>query len=126
MDSMRLGDGRAFYEFVVPAISLEHLRPSTVHRYRAAPGNVGTALAVSIFDVKGPAFFDDTAALDIREHRTLTHYLLDGNHKLHAASIASRAASVLSFITIQNSVATREEIADLVTASLSRSGPGTQ
>jgi hypothetical protein len=110
-----LGDGRAFYEFIVPTIPPDRLRSATIDAYRKRLGTVGTALAVSVFDVKAPALFDDSPPLDVTEHWILTHYLLDGNHKVNAASIEGSPVSILSFITTKLSLATEEQFSEVMT-----------
>ena len=98
-----IGEGRALYEFVVPTFPTSLLRNETVQEYRRRE-TVGSALAVSVLDIKTPAFFGDVPA--VSEHWCLTHYLLDGNHKTYAASLEARPLSVLSFLALDHGVST--------------------
>jgi hypothetical protein len=72
LGSHDLGEGRALFEFLVPTFPAALLRPDVVDAYRASPVR-GTALAVSVLDVKRPAIFDDSPVLAVTEHWCLTH-----------------------------------------------------
>ena len=67
-----------------------------------------TALALSVLDVKQPANWGDKA--EVTEHWCLTHYLLDGHHKVYAASNLNQPITLLSFPAIKQSLATEEQI----------------
>ena len=110
-----LGEGRALYEVVIPTIPVEELDANTVQRYLDRLNKTGTALAVSVLDVKGSARFGDTPQLDITEHWMLAHYLLDGNHKTYAASQGEREITVLSFVTLEHGISTAQEVAEALT-----------
>ncbi|MEU9082035.1 hypothetical protein [Streptomyces sp. NPDC048357] len=73
-------------------------------------GTVPTAVAVSTLDVcQSPlGLADDPAA-----HWGLTHFLLDGHHKLEAAAAAGRPVRLLSLLTLGESLAGAEEHARL-------------
>ncbi|MCZ4497403.1 MAG: hypothetical protein JWM25_1988 [Thermoleophilia bacterium] len=62
-------------------------------------GHQLTALAVGIVDFQGPAFWDAIdAGCAYREHQVLTHYLLDGHHRVLAGARAGAPVRILSFI----------------------------
>jgi hypothetical protein len=107
-----LGEGRALYEIIIPTIPIDRVDADTVQRYLDRFDEAGTALAVSVLDVKGPALFDDTPQLDITEHWVLAHYLLDGNHKIYAASRGEREITVLSFVTLEHGVSTAQDVSE--------------
>jgi hypothetical protein len=71
-----------------------------------------TALALSVLDVKQPADWDGEPA--ITEHYCLAHYLLDGHHKTHAASELNKPITMLSFLAIDESLASEKEIKQVV------------
>ena len=70
----------------------------------------GTAVAISILDVKGPTTWVGEQDPDPVEHWCFTHYLLDGHHKLHAAHEAGRSLRLLSFIALAQGVAERPQV----------------
>jgi hypothetical protein len=109
LETRPLGDGRVLYEFVVPTIPPDNLETETVGRYRGREEH-GTALAVSVLDVKRPAFYEDDVIPDVTEHWTLTHYLLDGNHKTRAASLENRPISILCLIAVAHGVSSEDQI----------------
>lgn len=63
------------------------LKMTTLAEYKMALETKasGTAIAVAILDVRGPADWNDELPPDPVEHWCLTHYLIDGHHKLNAA-----------------------------------------
>jgi len=53
---------------------------------------------------------------DYYEHWVLTHFLLDGHHKIEAAASASRLIRLLSLVDGRISIASPEELASMVKA----------
>jgi hypothetical protein len=115
-----LGDGRKLFNFVVPMYPTKWLTFRTVSDYRREheTRGSGTAVAIAILDVKGPADWVDEEPRDPLEHWCLTHYLLDGHHKLHAAHQAGIPLRLLTFVALSQGVSTREQ-ADEVLGLLS-------
>jgi hypothetical protein len=113
-DSVKMSNRRGFFEFVVPMFPKNYLHTDAISSYRKAlsDGAVPTALAISILDVKGPACWDGDP--DITEHWCLSHYLLDGHHKVYAASQLGKPVSILSFLAIEKGVSTREQVAEAI------------
>ncbi|MGW0903399.1 hypothetical protein [Streptomyces sp. NPDC002853] len=100
------------YEFVVPMVP-----PTWNARERVAEyvelldrGTVPTAVAVSTLDVCEPAVGQPA---DHYRHWGLTHFLLDGHHKLEAAAMAGRPVQLLSLLALNASLAESEECARL-------------
>ncbi|MFE4262739.1 hypothetical protein [Streptomyces sp. NPDC056883] len=100
------------YEFVVPMVPLTLNDRERVEEYVALmeQGTVPTAVAISTLDVCQSALglADDPAA-----HWGLTHFLLDGHHKLEAAAAAGRPVRLLSLLALGESLAGAEESARL-------------
>ncbi|MBP2348146.1 hypothetical protein JOF58_007006 [Streptomyces cinnamonensis] len=100
------------YEFVVPMVPPTWNERDRVEEYaaRMEQGTVPTAVAVSTLDVCQPAigFGDDPSV-----HWGLTHFLLDGHHKLEAAAAAGRPVRLLSLLTLGESLAGADERARL-------------
>lgn len=65
-------------------------------------GTVPTAVAVSTPDICQPSIDMST---DYHEHWGLTHFLLDGHHKLEAAATAGRPVHILSLLALDASMA---------------------
>jgi hypothetical protein len=90
-----------------------------------AEGATPTAVAVSTLDVCTPTFANpghDYA------HWGLTHFLLDGHHKLEAASRAARPLTLLSLLSVDASLASAEQLQRAVEVRrlpASRRDPGT-
>ncbi|MFF0465625.1 hypothetical protein [Streptomyces mexicanus] len=100
------------YEFVVPMVPPTRNERERVKEYVALmkEGTVPTAVAISTLDVCQPALDlgDDPSA-----HWGLTHFLLDGHHKLEAAATAARPVRLLSLLALGESLAGAEDCARL-------------
>lgn len=99
------------YEFVVPMVAPAAADRSRVEEYarRLASSPAPTAVAVAILDVCAPAVTPDDA--DYYEHWGLTHFLLDGHHKLLAAAETGRPLRLLSLLSVGASLAGEERVA---------------
>lgn len=101
-------DTAHLYEFVVPMVPPLWNDRDRVEQYaeRMRRGSLPTAVAVSTLDLCRPAVFphwgDDEH--DDYEHWGLTHFLLDGHHKLEAAGSAGRPVRILSLLAIGDSL----------------------
>jgi hypothetical protein len=110
----KISDGGELFEFIVPMFPRRHLHEKTIHSYETLLGHqtIPTALAISILDVKQPANWDGDP--EITSHWCLAHYLLDGHHKLCAASQARKPISLLSFLAVEKGVSSAEQIAEVL------------
>ncbi|MFI6090688.1 hypothetical protein [Streptomyces sp. NPDC051218] len=100
------------YEFVVPMVPPTWNERERVGEYVAlmGQGTVPMAVAVSTLDVCEPA---SGMPIDHYRHWGLTHFLLDGHHKLEAAATVGRPVRILSLLTLGDSLAGAEECARL-------------
>lgn len=107
-----IGERRRLFNFIVPMFPTKWLTMSTVAEYKEALRTKasGTAVSIAVLDVRGPATFAGEPWPDPEEHWCLTHYLLDGHHKLHAASEMGKPLRLLSFLASTQGTATREQI----------------
>jgi hypothetical protein len=101
------------YEFVVPMVPPTWNVRERVEEYAELMGRgaaVPTAVAVSTLDVCEPA-----AGLgeDHCRHWGLTHFLLDGHHKLEAAATAGQPVQLLSLLALNEGLAGAEDCARL-------------
>lgn len=108
-----IGESRKLYNFIVPMYPTKWItfKAPSVCESEIRESGTGTAIALSIVDVRSPADWErDKTPPDPVEHWCFTHYLIDGHHKLHAASENRKPLSILSFVAISQSVATRDQI----------------
>ncbi|WP_018104809.1 MULTISPECIES: hypothetical protein [unclassified Streptomyces] len=100
------------YEFVVPMVPPTWNERERVEEYAALmeQGTVPTAVAISTLDMCQPAI---DRGDDYFVHWGLTHFLLDGHHKLEAAATAGRPVRLLSLLALGESLAGAEDTARL-------------
>ncbi len=101
------------FEFVVPMVPPTWNDQATVaaHIQRLRHSPAPTAVAVATLDVCQPA--TDDASTDYYEHWGLTHFLLDGHHKMHAAAQTGSLVQLLSLVALEPSLATPEQVTRL-------------
>lgn len=99
-----LGEGRELFEFLIPMFPANWLKADECNAYEILIGSGGqpTALALSVLDIK------QASESAVNEHWCLAHYLLDGHHKMYAASITGKPITLLSFLSLGESLATEE------------------
>jgi hypothetical protein len=104
-----VNDDAHMYEFIVPMVPTTYNNQDTVaeHAQRLHASAQPTAVAVSTLDVCAPATFHST---DYYRHWGLTHLLLDGHHKLQAAADTGRPLQLLSLLSLDKSLATKDEL----------------
>ena len=109
-----VGERGHLYEFVVPMVPPSWNTKERVAEYSDSAGSsLATAVSYSLLDVMQPAMDEGD---DYYEHWVLTHFLLDGHHKVEAAATSGRPVRLLSLIDEHISIATPEEIATAVRA----------
>jgi hypothetical protein len=101
------------FEFVVPTFPVHWLADDTVDKYKSiiSDGNRPTALCLSVLDIKEPADYGDN--IDHPQHWCLTHYIVDGHHKIFSASILHKPITLLSFLAKRECIADDEDIKEL-------------
>lgn len=99
------------YEFVVPLVPPSVNDPARVARHAALlqTSSAPTAVAVALLDVCQPDDPEDSA--DHYAHWGLTHFLLDGHHKLQAAAELARPLRLLSLLSLTDSLALPADLA---------------
>ena len=107
-----LGETGRLYEFVVPMVPLTWNDEDRVREYRdqLGAGSQPVALAVSILDVCQPATEHLGASEPTLTHWGLAHFLLDGHHKLQAAAEAGVTIRLLSLLSVDHSLASRDQV----------------
>ncbi len=108
-------DGHLF-EFAVPMVppSWNDAARVTIYREALGQGTPPTAVAVSLLDICQPAMLEGPEE-SYYAHWCLTHFLLDGHHKMQAAAETERALRILALVSIDHSLAPRESILRLNT-----------
>jgi len=100
------------YEFVVPMVPPGWNSRERVQHYAdlIQRGTPPTAVAVSTLDVCQPA---DKESTDYYTHWGLSHFLLDGHHKLEAAARSGGAVRLLALVSLGDSLASADDVARL-------------
>lgn len=103
------GDAHLF-EFIVPMVPPSWNDAKRVERFGEILAGSGapTAVAVSTLDVCQPA---NANAGDYFQHWSLTHFLLDGHHKVEAAARSGKPLRLLSLLATDASLATPDRVA---------------
>ncbi|HCT75354.1 MAG TPA: hypothetical protein DGG94_07120 [Micromonosporaceae bacterium] len=98
------------FEFVVPMVPPSWNDRQRVASYVSELADVATstAVAVSILDVCEPAV--DHGAVYFA-HWALTHFLLDGHHKMQAAADSGRPLQLLSLLSIDAGLSSSDQVA---------------
>jgi hypothetical protein len=101
------------YEFIVPMVPPGWNNRDRVQHYRDLMdrGVTPTAVALSTLDVCQPAMDDEST--DYYGHWGLTHFLLDGHHKLEAAASSNSKVQVLALMSFDGSLSSADDIARL-------------
>ena len=94
----------ADYEMILPIVARSELDPDRVAFYKAEfeGGRDPTALAFSMHDGR--------VVMGQYYQNALAHFLLDGHHKMMAASQLSRSITILSFLRLDTYAETAEEL----------------
>lgn len=107
-----VSDEQHLYEFVVPMVPPTWNNRATVDELtellRESRPTTPTAVAVSTLDVCQPATGGGT---DHYEHWALTHFLLDGHHKLEAAARLGAPLTLLALLSVRGGVAGDADLA---------------
>ncbi len=100
------------FEFVVPMVPPSWNDPARVHEHgeRLKGSSRPTAVAVATLDVCAPAVEEGP---DYFAHWPLTHFVLDGHHKLHAAPKSETPLQLLSLLSVESSLATSEQVGQI-------------
>lgn len=111
-----LGESRRLFNFVVPMFPTDWLTRTTIDEYKHALRTKasGTALALGVLDVRGPADWPGDEAPNPVEHWVLTHYLIDGHHKLNAAFETAKPLRLLTFVAASHGMCARADIESIV------------
>lgn len=110
--SFAFDEDRALFEFVIPLAPAARLHAEVVLKYEALleQGGNATAVAISILDKRGPSDWPDDFQPEFKEHWCLTHYLIDGHHKMRAAANTGRGLTMVSFLAADKGISKPADI----------------
>ena len=97
------------YEFIVPMVppSWNDEEIARTWTARLSTGARPTALALGVLDVSAPATDE---GVDWYAHWGLTHFLLDGHHKMAAAASLGAPLTLLSLISVSSGISSVDEL----------------
>ena len=109
----RIDRHRTLHELILPLMGETALNPATIESYRRRfrAGHQSTAVALSMVDVRYPS--------GRGFEWNLIHFLLDGHHKMRAASQQRRPITLLSFLSIDQSLAREEMLNETISIKYS-------
>lgn len=109
--SKKMDSHNNLYEFIIPMFPQNWLDDETVNSYKNVIKSKArpTAVSISVLDVKEPAIVESNAE-ELLTHYCLAHYLIDGHHKVFAASILREPITLLSFIAIDEGISELDDI----------------
>jgi hypothetical protein len=118
-----IGEGRRLFNFIVPMFPLKWLRmyPESEQLEAIRTKSSGTAVSISVLDVRSPADWHGQKP-DPVEHWCLTHYLLDGHHKLDAASRTRKPLKLLTFVACSQGVSEKNDVERVLGLMLEHEG----
>lgn len=118
----RVTDEAHLFEFVVPMVPPTWNDRARVKEYVQRLGTTSrpTVVAVSTLDISQPAVSEPAG--DYYEHWALTHFVLDGHHKLEAAATAGTELQLLALVSVEGSLAKESDVARLVTLRAQMAG----
>jgi hypothetical protein len=110
-ETRQFNGSSCFFEFIIPMLPLDRLDTRRVREMRELieAGRQPTALALSVLDVTQPWWLDFENRA-VTEHWCLAHYLIDGHHKMYAASQCHRPITLLTFLALDQGASEEKQI----------------
>ena len=113
----RIKQDEKVFEFLIPIFPQTWLDEERVEFYkeRIVEGKFPTAISLSVLDVKAPAVWIDDQKPEYTGHWCLAHYILDGHHKVFAASEMNKPINLICFLAAEQGInETKEDIETLI------------
>ena len=109
-----LSNESCLFEFIIPMFPQNWLDSGRIENFKKTIENGirPTAVAISILDIKQPADWDDD--IQFSSHWCLAHYLIDGHHKMFAASQTDEPITLLSFLALGEGVSSKEQNYEII------------
>jgi hypothetical protein len=109
-----LGREDRVFEFIVPLYPTRFTNRGRVEEWRETLiQGTSTAVAISVIDLKTPTVYTDPPRA---RHVCITHYLLDGHHRMLAAAELQRPLQLLSFLYFDQSLLREEYVEEALAA----------
>jgi hypothetical protein len=105
------------FEFFIPLTSIEHLDRSRIDHYKEQiiNGKRPTAISLGMLETKTPSIFKGK---DIKYqndcHWCNAHYLIDGHHKIKAASELNAEITLISFISTEKGMCNTGDLLTMI------------
>jgi hypothetical protein len=114
-NTIKFNEYDGLFEFFVPMFPQGWLDEDTIEKYKKliSHGNQPTALSISVLDVKEP-YDSYEKELEVCKHWCLTHYIIDGHHKLYTSSQVNKPITLLSFLAVNQGIASKEEVEEML------------
>ena len=102
------------HNFFIPIVPANWLDEGTIGEYenRIIAGVEPTVICLSYLDVKEPADWQEGATHT--QHNCFANIILDGHHKTFVAAKHNRPVNILSFLSLDNSIASESDFQRLV------------
>ncbi|WP_404446397.1 hypothetical protein LG307_21370 [Sutcliffiella horikoshii] len=109
-----LSNNSKLFEFIVPTFPVGWLEEETIEMYKSLISKEvkPTALCLSVLDIKEPADYEEETKHI--QHWCLTHYIIDGHHKVFSAATQNQPITLLSFLATKEGIADRNDLSSLL------------
>lgn len=112
-----IGDDQKMFEFFIPLTSTEYIDQIRVDFYKEQihKGYKPTVISLTVLDIKEPAVWpNEDIKPEFTSHWCVAHYILDGHHKIKAASEMNSEITLLSYIATDKGISTKNDIVELL------------
>lgn len=99
-------DSEKIFEFLIPIFPQTWLDSKRIDYYKQqlAQGKTPTAISLSVLDIKAPAVWNDDKKPEFTGHWCLAHYVLDGHHKIFAATELNKPINLICFLATEEGI----------------------
>jgi hypothetical protein len=94
------------FEFIIPIFPQTWLETERINFYKQkfSEGKIPTAISLSVLDVKSPAIWINHEKPEFTGHWCLAHYILDGHHKIFAATELDKPINLICFLATEEGI----------------------
>lgn len=112
--TQEISNSSKLFEFIVPTFPVGWLEEETIEMYKTIISDEvkPTALCLSVLDIKEPADFEDNT--NHTQHWCLTHYIIDGHHKVFSAATKNKPITLLSFLATKEGISDENDLSALL------------
>ncbi len=104
------------FEFIIPIFPQTWLQPERIDFYKQQleKDKIPTAISLSLLDIKAPAFWIDDQKPEYTGHWCLAHYILDGHHKIYAATELNKPINLICFLSTDKGINETKDDIDIL------------